>query len=143
MKLNQHTAGSRQITESTTAPADRLLTFRQVGERIGLACKTSHTARALAARGQLVAVRINERVVRFTESSVLALVAGRVDPVAAKRRSTPTNTPAPISPAEAIEAECATISARLDITDAGKRDIIAEMRAEKLRASDVAMEVTA
>jgi len=103
MSKPKNTADSRP-TESTTAP-EKLLTFRQVGERLGLACKTSHSARAFAARGQNVAVRINERVVRFTESSVNALASGRVDPVAAKRRSTPDDTSAPItSPAEALVA---------------------------------------
>jgi hypothetical protein len=62
---------------------DRLLTFREVNEALGFNCKTSHTARNLAKRGQITAVHINERTVRFTESSVRNLVSGRVDPVAA------------------------------------------------------------
>jgi predicted DNA-binding transcriptional regulator AlpA len=60
-----------------SAPADRLITFREVNSLLGLACKTGHTARAYAARGLIRAVRINERVVRFSEASVHALVAGK------------------------------------------------------------------
>jgi predicted DNA-binding transcriptional regulator AlpA len=63
--------------------ADRLLTFREVNEALGFNCKTSHTARNLAKRGQITAVHINERTVRFTESSVRNLVSGAIDPVAA------------------------------------------------------------
>jgi predicted DNA-binding transcriptional regulator AlpA len=99
MQRITNAADSRKKTESnTTAPADRLLTFRQVGDRIGLACKTSHTARALAARGQIQAVRINERVVRYSEASVNALIAGRIDPVAAPRRSSAKPTAQPSTP---------------------------------------------
>ena len=86
-RITNAAASGKNEATNTTAPADRLLTFRQVGDRIGLACKTSHTARALAARGQIQAVRINERVVRYSEASVNALIAGRIDPVAAPRRS--------------------------------------------------------
>ena len=65
---------------------DRLLTFREVNEALGFNCKTSHTARNLAKRGQITAVHINERTVRFTESSVRNLVSGAIDPVAAAPR---------------------------------------------------------
>lgn len=67
----------------TERNADRLLTFREVNEVLGFNCKTSHTARNLAKRGQITAVHINERTVRFTESSVRNLVSGAIDPVAA------------------------------------------------------------
>ena len=67
----------------TERNADRLLTFREVNEALGFNCKTSHTARNLAKRGQITAVHINERTVRFTESSVRNLVSGAIDPVAA------------------------------------------------------------
>jgi len=108
----KNTADSRP-PESTTAP-DKLLTFRQVGERLGLACKTSHSARAFAARGQIVAVRINERVVRFTESSVAALIAGRVDHVAAPRRTSAAKTSPTPPEATDHEVDCAEIAARAD-----------------------------
>lgn len=62
---------------------DRLLTFREVNEALGFNCKTSHTVRNLAKRGQITAVHINKRTVRFTESSVRNLVSGTNDPVAA------------------------------------------------------------
>ena len=59
-----------------TPPADRLLGFREVNALVGSACKTSHTARNLARRGLIRAVQINERVVRFSEASVLAFING-------------------------------------------------------------------
>jgi hypothetical protein len=64
-----------QSTESLT-PEDRLLTFRQVIALLGYHSNTSHTIRRLARRGQIKAVRLNERVMRYTESSVRALIAG-------------------------------------------------------------------
>ena len=70
---------------------DRLIDFRRVGELIGSRCRTAHTARAMAARGLIRAVRLNERVVRYSEASVRALVAGLVDPVAVPPRPTKEN----------------------------------------------------
>ncbi len=55
---------------------ERLLDFREVYERLRLNCKTGHTARQYAQRGLIVAVRINSRVVRYTEASVNRLIAG-------------------------------------------------------------------
>jgi hypothetical protein len=55
---------------------DRLVDHRRVNELLGLKCKTSHTARAYADRGLIRAVRINARVVRFSESSIFALLGG-------------------------------------------------------------------
>ena len=63
--------------KALTSPADRLLGFRQVYELIGSNCKTGHTARALAGRGLIRAVRLNERVLRYSEASVRELIAGR------------------------------------------------------------------
>ena len=60
-----------------TPPVDRLVGFRRVNELTGSNCKTSHTARALAKRGLIRAVRVNERVVRFSEASVFAFVSGQ------------------------------------------------------------------
>jgi predicted DNA-binding transcriptional regulator AlpA len=68
-------ADSRQV-ESTAAQPDRLLHFREVHALIGSSCRTGHTARALAARNQIKAVRINGRVIRYSEASVRALIAG-------------------------------------------------------------------
>ncbi len=59
---------------------DRLIDFREVGQLIGLRCKTSHSARSLADRGQIRAVYINDRTIRYSANSVLDLVAGRVSP---------------------------------------------------------------
>jgi len=69
----------KTIIADTSPPAetDRLLDFRAVHALVGSKCKTGHTARALAARGQIRAVRFNERVVRYSEKSVFALVAGK------------------------------------------------------------------
>lgn len=64
----------------TTAPGqagDRLLTFREAAALLGSTCKTSHVMRSLARQGKIRAVRINERVVRFSEASVRELIAGR------------------------------------------------------------------
>lgn len=56
---------------------DRLVDHRRVNELLGLKCKTSHTARIYADRGLIRAVRINARVVRFSENSIIALLAGQ------------------------------------------------------------------
>ena len=60
-----------------TPPADRLIGFRDVNRLVGSACKTSHTARNLARRGLIRAVRVNERFLRFSEASVLAFIRGQ------------------------------------------------------------------
>tara|TARA_R110000822_G_scaffold163776_3_gene304020 strand:- start:268 stop:726 length:459 start_codon:yes stop_codon:yes gene_type:complete len=57
---------------------NRLLTFREVNAMIGSVCKTSHPALGLARKGLIECVRINERTIRFSESSVLKLVAGKI-----------------------------------------------------------------
>jgi hypothetical protein len=64
----------------TTNPpvADKLISWREVNEKIGSAAKTSHTARSLARRGLIRAVRVNSRVVRFSAQSVADLVGGRL-----------------------------------------------------------------
>jgi hypothetical protein len=64
-------------TAQKNPPADKLIGFREVNDLLGMECKTGHTARAFAARGQIRAVRVNSRVVRYSLSSVLELVAGR------------------------------------------------------------------
>ncbi len=56
---------------------DRLVDHRRVNELLGLKCKTSHTARSYANQGLIRAVRINARVVRFSENSIIALLAGQ------------------------------------------------------------------
>ena len=63
--------------EQATVPSDRLLHFLEVHALIGSSCKTGHTARAMAARGQIRAVMINSRVKRYSERSVLDLIQGR------------------------------------------------------------------
>lgn len=82
-----------QAIESTTAPGDVLIGFRRVHAMLGLTCKTGHTARALAARGQIRAVRLNERTIRYSEASVLDLIAGRAPVVAAASKPTTGATP--------------------------------------------------
>jgi hypothetical protein len=125
MAKNQ-AAASRQTEATTTATSqgDRLLTFREVNRLIGSACKTSHTARTLAARGQIKVVRLNERLMRFSEASVRDLVAGRVDPVA--RGQVITAAPAP--PADALAAELAEIDARADLNDVARHLLRREAR---------------
>ena len=74
--------GARRATSGqlASAQADRLLNFRQVNELIGSSCKTGHTARSLAKRGQIRGVYINDRTIRYSENSVRDLIAGRVAP---------------------------------------------------------------
>jgi hypothetical protein len=68
-------AFSGQGTRAHTADRpDKLVDFRVVNHLIGSRCRSSHTARALARRGLIKAVRINERVLRYSENSVRALV---------------------------------------------------------------------
>lgn len=86
--MRTHTKST--ASEATPAPANQsggtvppvaeetLLTFRQVNQRIGSGCKSSHTARNLARRGLIRAVQINSRCVRFSAQSVADLVAGRL-----------------------------------------------------------------
>lgn len=62
---------------ATPAPAEeRLLHFSDVNRLIGSRCKTSHAARDLARRGLIVGIRLNARVVRYTQTSVLKLARG-------------------------------------------------------------------
>jgi hypothetical protein len=111
----RNAAASRLFEAPTTATpqGDRLLTFRQVAALTGSACKTGHHARELARRGQIRVVRINERTLRYSEQSVLALVAGRVDP-AARGQVTPA------APVDALAAELAAIDARDDLNDVAR-----------------------
>ncbi len=57
---------------------DKLITFREVNEKIGSNCKTSHTARNLARRGLIRRVLVNARVCRYSAQSVADLVAGKL-----------------------------------------------------------------
>ncbi len=66
--------------KDATPEGDRLLTFREYYARIGSTCKTSHVARAHSAKGLIQAVRVSGRMVRYTESSIRALVAGEGRP---------------------------------------------------------------
>jgi hypothetical protein len=106
-------ASGKNEANTATPKGDRLLTFREVHSLIGSDCKTAHTARALAARGQIRAVKLNARVTRYSEQSVLALVAGRVDPVARGQVT-------PAAPVDALAAELAAIDARDDLNDVAR-----------------------
>ena len=59
-----------------TPSSDRLIDFRRVYELLGLKCRTGHTARSLAKRGKIRAVYLNDRVIRYSEQSVMNLIAG-------------------------------------------------------------------
>lgn len=63
-------------TKSIPTAPDRLVGHRRFNELLGLKCKTSHVARSYAEKGLIRAVRINARVVRFSENSIIALVNG-------------------------------------------------------------------
>jgi hypothetical protein len=80
MATHHYPAASRAANEATPATAytDRLLTYQEVNSAIGSKCRTSHTARNLVRRGLIRQVRINERVIRYSERSVRDLVEGRV-----------------------------------------------------------------
>lgn len=64
------------VTTARPLSTDKLIDFRQVNNLIGSKCQSGHTARALAVRGQITAIRINERVIRYSQASVLAFIAG-------------------------------------------------------------------
>ena len=71
---------TKNITHDTSAslPPDKLISFQDVNHLIGSKCRTGHTARALAAKGLIRVIRINERVLRYSEASVRELIAGKV-----------------------------------------------------------------
>lgn len=135
---NNSKNGAHRATSEKIAPAqaDRLLNFRQVNELIGSSCRTGHTARALAARGQIRCVRLNERCLRYSEASVLALIAGR----AAEAQPEPTSEQlldramaklCAEFPSKAdldLELELLAISLRTDITEDQKIYVAQEAR---------------
>jgi len=57
--------------------ADRLLHPQEAKHLLGSTCKTNHTLLRLARMGKISAVRLGPRSIRYRESSVLALVAGK------------------------------------------------------------------
>ncbi len=124
---------------STATPMGSLLTFRQVHALIGSTCRTGHTARQLAARGQLVAIRLNERVVRYTEASVRELLAGRAPVVSGPKRNR-TNEPTTEAGgfaealATVLAGELACIAARSDL-NAGQRAYIENEARRKYAAA--------
>jgi hypothetical protein len=64
-------------TTNTAAPiGDKALHFKKVYELIGSNCRTGHTARALAKAGKIRPIYINQRTIRYSEKSVLELLAG-------------------------------------------------------------------
>lgn len=65
-------------TPAAPLSGDRLLDRIETNRLLGLKGNTTHTLRSMAARGQLEAVRLNARVLRFRESSVLRLIEGRL-----------------------------------------------------------------
>jgi len=69
-------------------PNDKLITFREVYALIGSTCKTAHSARALAKAGRIKAIHVNRRTIRYSQQSVLDLVAG--------------NNPPPVLPAQKV-----------------------------------------
>lgn len=60
---------------------DKLLTFREVHALIGSTCKTGAYARQLAARGLIKCVRLNDRTLRYTESSVQDLINAKSETI--------------------------------------------------------------
>jgi hypothetical protein len=74
----QRPAARSVFQSAPPAQADRLLAFREVHALTGSNCKTGAYARQLAARGLIRQVRLNERTLRYSEASVLALIRGDV-----------------------------------------------------------------
>lgn len=62
------------MTSTAQNTTDRAITFREVNQLVGSSCKTSHTARSLARRGLIKPIRLNERVIRYSEASVRELI---------------------------------------------------------------------
>ena len=78
-KTTPQRPAARSVSQSApTAQPDRLIAFRDVHALTGSTCKTGAYARQLAARGLIKCVRLNERTLRYTESSVRALIAGEI-----------------------------------------------------------------
>lgn len=124
MKTTKSTAASTVKNEATvttaTTQADRLLDFRQVHAMVGSNCKTGHTARALAKRGLIREVRWNERVIRYSEQSVLALIAGRaaLHPTPGPVSGYIDPSPSPQTPSDDTRAALAASAARVaEITE--------------------------
>ncbi len=90
-KLTHAAASGKNEATHATAQADRLLPFIEVNRLIGSRCRTGHTARALMRKGLIVGRKLNERVIRYSENSVLALIAGRA--AEAQQKLTPELTP--------------------------------------------------
>ena len=76
-KSTRAAASGKNEATHATAQADRLLHFLVVNRLIGSRCLTGNTARDLMRKGLIKGIRINERVIRYSENSVLALIAGR------------------------------------------------------------------
>lgn len=76
-KSTRAAASGKNEATHATAQADRLLHFLVVNRLIGSRCRTGHTARDLMRKGLIKGIRINERVIRYSENSVRTLIAGR------------------------------------------------------------------
>ena len=139
-KSTRAAASGKNEATHATAQADRLLHFLVVNRLIGSRCRTGHTARDLMRKGLIKGIRINERVIRYSENSVLALIAGRA--AEAQPKLTPELTPdqhldCDLSklcegfPSKAdldLELELLDISLREDVTEDQKTCLAQEAR---------------
>lgn len=69
-------------TMNVSENQERGLTFREVYQLVGLRCKTSHTARNMAKRGQIRAIQLNGRVTRYSLTSVRQLLGTKKETAA-------------------------------------------------------------
>jgi len=58
---------------------DRALRSCEVQKLLGLSTKRGDTARRLAGEGRIREIRLNSRVLRYSERSVFAFLAGRLE----------------------------------------------------------------
>ena len=61
--------------QGAAAPAEKLITYREVNDLLGLKCKTSHSVLLFFKRNSLPIIRLNARVIRFRESDVQRLIS--------------------------------------------------------------------
>ena len=148
MNHSSHAAASGKNEAShATAQADRLLPFIEVNRIIGSRCRTGHTARTLMRKGLIKGIRINERVIRYSENSVLALIAGRAaesqaESTAEQLRDRAMTKLCEDFPSKAdldLEFELLAISLRTDVNEDQKAYLASEAR----RAHAARQEVSA
>lgn len=57
--------------------SDKLITFQEVNVLLGINSRFSSTVRSYAKQGKIRSVKLNNRVIRYSRDSVLALISGK------------------------------------------------------------------